>query len=150
MRGVVDLITQLCFYVHCAEGIKVDASWGYWFYAALMEHLPSDVAEQFHQSDRTPLSQYLRLPTRENCPLDWVVNVFGDDVEAAIVPPPGWKLLRNCSCAVARSRFIWHWIAAFTMKTQMHSGIMSPACRMLRATSFTFSRPRLLKAMNAS
>lgn len=80
------MITQLHFHVHRAEGIKLDASWGYWFYAALMEHLPLEVAEQFHQSDRTPLSQYLRLPTRENCSLDWVVNIFGDDVEAAVVP----------------------------------------------------------------
>ena len=64
----------------------MDASWGYWFYAAFMEHLPSEVAEQLHRPHRTPLSQHLCMPTKGDNSLHWVVNVLGDDAETEILP----------------------------------------------------------------
>lgn len=85
MRGENSLITQLKYQLEGPENLHIDSSWGYWFYAALMEHIPDEMAEMFHLPDRTPINQHLRISDREKT-VHWVVNILGDEAEQCLLP----------------------------------------------------------------
>ena len=71
--------------VELPENVHPDSSWAYWFYSALMEHIPAEMAEMFHLPDRTPVNQHLSISAREKT-LHWVVNVLGDAAEQGLLP----------------------------------------------------------------
>ena len=74
------------------------ASWGHWLYSALMEFLPQEVAEAYHQQGMTPFSQYL-LPGKEKNSATWVVNLLTEEVETLLVPT-----LKKCTSIFLRER----------------------------------------------
>lgn len=78
------MITQLKYRVEVPENLHPDSSWGYWFYAALMEHIPEGMADMFHLPDRTPINQHLSISAREKS-VHWVINLLGDEAEQGLL-----------------------------------------------------------------
>lgn len=78
------MITQLKYQIEVPENLYLDSSWGYWFYAALMERIPDEMAEMFHLPDRTPINQYLSISSREKTAY-WIVNILGDEAEQSLL-----------------------------------------------------------------
>lgn len=85
MRGEDILITQLTYRVEVPENLHIDSSWGYWFYAALMERIPDEMAEMFHLPDRTPINQHLWISDREKT-VNWIINILGNEAEQCLLP----------------------------------------------------------------
>lgn len=90
------MITRFIFQATVPEGIVACASWGHWLYSALMEFLPQEVAEAYHQQGMTPFSQYL-LPGKEKNSATWVVNLLTEEVETLLVPT-----LKKCTSIFLR------------------------------------------------
>ena len=80
------MITRLQFTVSLPDGTQADASWGYWLYSALLEQMPVEAAEWFHEQSFTPLSQYWLVdkPARRAC---WRVSLLGDEAESLLIAP---------------------------------------------------------------
>ena len=80
------MITRLQFTVSLLDGTQADASWGYWLYSALLEQMPVEAAEWFHEQSFTPLSQYWLVdkPAHRTC---WRVSLLGDEAESLLLAP---------------------------------------------------------------
>ena len=80
------MITRLQFAVSLPDGAQADASWGYWLYSALLEQMPAEAAEWFHEQSFTPLSQYWLVdkPAHRAC---WRVSLLGDEAESLLLAP---------------------------------------------------------------
>ena len=78
------MITQLKYQIEIPDSLHPDSSWGYWFYAALMEHIPDEMADLFHLPDRTPINQHLSISARERT-VHWIVNILGDEAEQSLL-----------------------------------------------------------------
>ena len=80
------MITRLQFAVSLPDGAQADASWGYWLYSALLEQMPAEAAEWFHEQSFTPLSQYWLVDkfAHRAC---WRVSLLGDEAESLLLAP---------------------------------------------------------------
>lgn len=80
------MITRFQFTVSLPENAQADASWGYWLYSALLEQMPAEAAEWFHEQSFTPLSQYWLVDkfAHRAC---WRVSLLGDEAESLLLAP---------------------------------------------------------------
>lgn len=60
------------------DGIRLSYGDAYRLYAALLEQLPHDYAEQLHESEITPIAQYLQYD-RDSREYRWNVSLFGNE-----------------------------------------------------------------------
>lgn len=61
---------------------KASVHWGYQFYSMLMEYLPTDVVEQFHEQNLTPISQHIK--PLDSGKLKWIISLLGNDIQKIV------------------------------------------------------------------
>ena len=84
-------MTRYRFRVAVPPNIVASSSWGHFLYAALLEQLPSEVAELCHRPEMTPLCQHF-LPGQVGQPASWTVTLLTGEAEQAFSP-----LLEHCA-----------------------------------------------------
>lgn len=73
------MIKQYTLTIEYDNPQKPSVHWGYQFYGILMENLPTEIVESFHEQKQTPISQYIKPINAGK--LQWIINLLGNETQ---------------------------------------------------------------------